>query len=219
MNDPVVLGIETSGILCSVAWWQRNQTLLEYNIEKRNAHATLLASLVEEGLKNLDLSPESINLVAVGSGPGSFTGLRIGMAYAKGFCLGQDIPLIPVTNFEVLAHLAKDHRGPVLTLIEAGKGFYYAGSFPSGSSVPDEQYLAEGSKLIQNIASDSKLIVHEEIARDTLINSVPEFIPIEQGNYSAAVICALGYQKYEQKELLNLDEVEPLYLQPFAGIL
>jgi tRNA threonylcarbamoyladenosine biosynthesis protein TsaB len=219
MNDPIVLGIETSGILCSVAWWQSSQTLLEYNIEKRNAHATLLANLVEKGLKKLGLSGDSISLVAVGSGPGSFTGLRIGMAYAKGFCLGQDIPLVPVTNFEVLADLARDHRGPVLTLIEARRGYYYAGRFSTGSNVPEEQYLTEGSTLIKDIDPESMLIVHEEIAPGTLINSVSNLISIEQGNYSSAAICALAYQKYKQSDLLNLDDIEPLYLQPFAGVL
>jgi tRNA threonylcarbamoyladenosine biosynthesis protein TsaB len=219
MNDPIVLGIETSGILCSVAWWQNNQTLLEYKIEKRNAHATLLANLVEQGLKKLGLSGDSINMVAVGSGPGSFTGLRIGMAYAKGFCLGQDITLIPVTNFEVLAHHARDYKGPVLTLIEARKGYYYTGRFRYGSNIPEEQYLAEGSTLMLNIDPGSKIIVHEEIAPGTLIKSVPNSIPIEKGNYSSAVICAIGYQKYKQKDIMNLDDIEPLYLQPFAGVL
>ena len=56
MNKYFVLGIETSGILCSIAWWQNHQTLLEYNIERKNAHATILAELIDDGFKELNLN-------------------------------------------------------------------------------------------------------------------------------------------------------------------
>ena len=117
MSDHLVLGIETSGILCSVAWWQNGSVLLEYNLEKKNEHAVLLAALVERGFNELKIDHNTVTHVAVGSGPGSFTGLRIGMSYAKGFCFGHNIPLIPVTNFELLSDLAEDNKFPIYTFV------------------------------------------------------------------------------------------------------
>lgn len=218
MNDLIILGIETSGILCSVAWWQKNQILLEYNIERKNAHATLLARLVDDGQKKLNLSSNEIGLVAVGAGPGSFTGLRIGMAYAKGFCLGQDIPLIPVTNFEVLAYPFRDYNSYIFSLIEARNGYYYSNKFFNGTSLNDSQYLAEAGKIIDGLRPNEKVVVHEEISIGNFKAIAPEFVSVEQSDYRASVICSIGHEKYKQKELLDLYEVEPLYLQPFAGI-
>jgi len=219
MSDSLVLGIETSGLLCSVAWWQNDKTLLEYNIERKNAHGTLLASLVEKGQKKLKISSNSIDLVAVGSGPGSFTGLRIGMAYAKGFCLGLGIPLVPITNFEVLFYSVLTYKGSVITLVEARKGYYYVGKFLNGILQKDAQYLVEGHKLIDDSVSNLKFVVHEESVPGHFINLSPNPSMVKQGNYRASIICALGNQKYRQKEVKDLAEVEPLYVQPFAGVL
>lgn len=219
MNDSLVLGIETSGILCSVAWWQNDKILLEYNIEKRNAHGTLLASLVEEGHKKLNISSTSVDLVAVGSGPGSFTGLRIGMAYAKGFCWGLGIPLVPVTNFEVLFYSVRAHKGPVIALIEARKGYYYVGKFLDGILQIDTRYLVEGRKLINSSNSNRMFVVHEESSPGHFIDLCPNSLKVKQGDYRASVICTLGHQKYGQKEIKDLAEVEPFYVQPFAGVL
>lgn len=221
MNDEIVLGIETSGILCSVAWWQKDEILLEYNIEKKNAHATLLANLVNEGLNKLSLSPESVGLVAIAAGPGSFTGLRIGMAYAKGYCFGLNIPMVPVTNFEILAFCIQEHDAPVLALIEARKGYYYVGKFAAGQLVPNEQYIAESQEIIRLLSPEIYTVVHEEVATGFFRSLLPDISKqmVIQGRYSAATICALGHQKFKQNEQWDIDKIEPAYLQPFAGVL
>ena len=219
MNETLILGIETSGILCSIAWWQSGKILLEYNVEKRNAHATLIAKLVEEGVENLGISFDDLDLVAVASGPGSFTGLRIGMAYAKGICLALDIPLIPVSNFEVLAYSERDSGRPVLCLIEARKDYYYAGSFENGFLNPVEQYISEKHEILEKVATGTKIVVHEEINKGLFAAAAKDKYTIQQQDYSAEVICNLGYLKYLENETYLLDEIEPLYLQPFAGVL
>ncbi len=80
------------------------------------------------------------------------------------------------------------------------------------------QYLAEASKIVESLDSDNKLVVHEEITKGYLNNLTPDFIILDQGEYSAATICAIGHLNYNQNNVLHIDDIEPLYLQPFAGV-
>ena len=217
MSNHLVLGIETSGIRCSVAWWQNGSVLLEYNLDRKNEHAVLLAALVEKGFKELGFNPGTATHVVVGSGPGSFTGLRIGMSYAKGFCFGHNIPLIPVTNFEVLSDLAEDDKFPVYTLIEAGRGNYYTGIFKKEKSTLDQKFLSPVSQLEQQLSENGQVVVHEENSKGFIEQSFGKFIKIVDGQYHAARLCLLGYNK-QNDPYKDLNEIEPLYLQKFAGV-
>lgn len=218
MNNVLILGLETSGILCSVAWWQNSAILLEYNIEMRNAHSTILADLIIKGHKKLGIDAHSVSLVAIGCGPGSFTGLRIGMAYAKGFCLGNGIPLIPVTNFEVLAALAEDIQKPIYTLIEARHDFYYTGVFSHKNGELTDKYLADKKTLLSTIPLNAQIIVHEENQKGMFRDAFPPGKSIQQGEYKSSVICEIGYEAFINQQGPLLDEIEPLYLQAFAGV-
>jgi tRNA threonylcarbamoyladenosine biosynthesis protein TsaB len=218
MSNPIVLGIETSGILCSVAWWQNDAILLEYNLERKNEHAVLLAVFVEKGFKKLGINPAETSYVALGSGPGSFTGLRIGMSYAKGFCYGHDIPLISVTNFEMLADLSEENVYPVYTLIEAGKGNYYTGIFKEDKTRLDEKNVYSVSQLEEKISDTGIIVVHEENSQGYLTQVFEKAIRIIDGQYSAAKLCSLGYHKLLRGEMNDISDIEPFYLQAFAGI-
>jgi len=218
MNSHLVLGIETSGVLCSVAWWQDGSVLLEYNLERKNEHAVVLATYVERGLRELGIDPKEITLVVVGSGPGSFTGLRIGMSYAKGFCFGYQIPLVPITNFELLSDLAENNNFPVYALIEAGRGNYFTGIFKQNISKLDNAYLSHVSKLERQLSEYGLFVVHEEISKGYFKRFLDRNVEIIEGQYRAARLCALGYDKQLRNPQLNLKEIEPLYLQTFAGV-
>jgi tRNA threonylcarbamoyladenosine biosynthesis protein TsaB len=219
MNSHIVLGIETSGLLCSVAWWRDHKILLEYNIEKKNAHATLVGKLVNQGFKKLKLKHQAATMVAVGSGPGSFTGLRIGMSYAKGFCYALDIPLVAVSNFEVLAEQISDKFYPLYTLIEAPREKYYVGLFETSYKKLDHMYLASLSQIEKGLAPNGMVIYHEETLKGHFGQQYKGKSGFFQGNYCAGRICSIGFRKFMNGAQSETEEAEPLYLQPFAGIL
>jgi tRNA threonylcarbamoyladenosine biosynthesis protein TsaB len=209
----VSLGIETSGTLCSVAWIKKTQILLEYNIEIPNIHTTLLPDLVQKGFSNLNMKPTDLNLIAVAAGPGSFTGLRIGMAYAKGLGYALDIPVTAVSNFEILAEQSLPNRFPVYAVIDARRENYFVGIFKNNSYTIDHIQYASGDKLV-NILDNKGIIV---TSMKTFPDEFKVKIDVIHADYSAAILAKLGYVKYTNGVIDNIDQLEPIYVREFSG--
>ncbi len=101
-NKPV-LAIETSGVTCGVCIYRNEKEFLSTLLVKDRSHAAKLASLIESSLKSFGITIQDIGSVAVSNGPGSFTGLRVGLSTAKGICSGAQLPLILVPTAEAAA--------------------------------------------------------------------------------------------------------------------
>ena len=209
----LVLGLETSATLCSVAFVENKSTLLEYNIEIANIHATTMPDLVHEGLKRVNKTIKDLDLITIGSGPGSFTGLRIGMAYAKGLGYALNKPVIPVTNFHVLAHQAVRGVWPVIAVIDARRESYYVGEFRNSDQKMDRAQLVSRTQL-DDILGNNSLVVTP--IRDFQCESVNVSVLIVR--YSATIVALLGETLFEQNGADEIDQLEPLYMQKFAGV-
>lgn len=210
----IVLGIETSDILCSVAWVKDDRILLEMNMEERNAHASRLAVLVEKGCDELKLTVKDIGLISVATGPGSFTGLRIGMAYAKGLAYANRIPLVGITNFEVLA-LQGGNRFPVVTVIDAGrKSFYYAYFTREGSGI-DRYGKIDSDSLSDHIPAETVVVLYQRQA--DLPGELASAAYTIRGEYGARYLGRIGSRKIGHDPGEGLETVEPLYITEFAG--
>ncbi len=101
-NFPI-LAVETSGDLCSAAVMLDEKVFFESTVKRKNIHSEILFSLIENIFKEASIGISDIGQIAISAGPGSFTGLRIGMSAVKGIALGASLPIIPVPTFEALA--------------------------------------------------------------------------------------------------------------------
>ena len=215
----MILGIETSGVLCSIAWYENERILLEYNIEKNQIHSTLLADLYKNGMNYLNKSTDDISLAAVSNGPGSYTGLRIGMSFIKGLCFGSDIPIIGVSNFNVLALQAFYNDCSFITLINANKGKFYYAKFETYAGEFSEKGIIEIESLNQ-IANKNIGIIFDYY---TKINEKNEpwnkFAWLSKGRFNASYLCQVADNRFNKSGADNLNNLEPMYLQAFAGIL
>src|ERR687889_406427 len=99
----LILSIETSTSVCSVALHTDGELLANLELHQEYAHASKLAVLIKEALKCASTGLEKVSAVAVSSGPGSYTGLRIGTSLAKGLCYALDIPLLSVPTLQIMA--------------------------------------------------------------------------------------------------------------------
>ena len=213
----MVIGIETSQIICSIAWWMEDKILLEYNIESPNNHATLLPELIYEGFKKVKYNPLDICLICVTTGPGSFTGLRIGMAYAKGLCYGLNKPIIALTNFEILALQAPSDSVPIYTLIDARRGNIYLGKFQKDHKILSSISILPRSKFKDILTSHTTLVVHDNLRLDDgFLDGYKG--KIIYGKYDVGLLCEFGYKKYQSGYRVDINKLEPLYVQQFAGM-
>jgi tRNA threonylcarbamoyladenosine biosynthesis protein TsaB len=197
--------------------WSRYQILYQKLLDAPNLHSTLLAEFIGSGMRELNLKPEQIDLVCITTGPGSFTGLRIGMAYAKGFCFALEKPLVGISNFEILAHPAANLKKPVYTLISAGRGLFYLGIFRQDVGCLDSATVVPGSDLLKECPDPGSIVVAETTAETP---EIPAGL-LERGIRStidSALICQLGYTRYLSGHREDLHSLEPLYIQPFAGV-
>ncbi len=127
-----ILAIETSATVCGVAVWQSAEKNVQIILRESRAHASKIIPLVETVLTQSKLSINDIDAVAVSSGPGSFTGLRIGMSAVKGLCAGSKIPMIKVPTFdasamEVSARLMDGSKFAVMSKVNSTE--YYCAQF------------------------------------------------------------------------------------------
>jgi len=118
----MLLAIDTATRYASVALYGDDGVLAEHTWRSRNRHSVELAPAIAALLAQQNLTPEDLTGLAVTSGPGSFTGLRIGLSVAKGLALGLGISIVSIPTLDVLAYAAGDLERPVIAVLEAGRG-------------------------------------------------------------------------------------------------
>lgn len=124
-----ILSIDTSSNNCSVALIRDMETLGEISVNYNLQHSVLLMPLIEELLERLQIQPKELNALTVSIGPGSFTGLRIGLAAAKGMALALSIPIYASDSMSALAFGAFGYQGILVPMVDALRGGYYTGMY------------------------------------------------------------------------------------------
>ena len=108
-NQKPVLALETSEKICGVCLYFSDDKFFESKINLKNSHSEKIFSSIDYVLKSADIKIKDVEEIAVSTGPGSFTGLRIGMSAAKGLALGNNLPIVPVPTFEAMALQVKKY--------------------------------------------------------------------------------------------------------------
>jgi tRNA threonylcarbamoyladenosine biosynthesis protein TsaB len=212
-----ILNIETATKNCSVAIAQDGKTLLCKQIaESGYSHAEKLHVFIEELLLELQLNYKDLNAIAVSQGPGSYTGLRIGISAAKGLCYALDIPLIAVDTLEILARQLQVSEGYIVPMIDARRMEVYSAIF-------DAKYQKVRETQAEIITEDSFTTLEgtvcfvgdsTEKCATTLTKS--NFIFKDNIVYpSANEMSYLSDEKYKKNDTVDVAYFEPYYLKDF----
>lgn len=223
MSDQLILLIETATASCSVALSQGGKVLAVKEANERNIHATHITLFIEEVMKNSGKEYSQLNAVAVSKGPGSYTGLRIGVSTAKGLCYALNIPLISVDTLKAMADgLMK--RQPIspssylIPMIDARRMEVYMGVYNCDLNVVEEV----SAKIIDDSSfeeySDKELILFGDGAEKfkELFSSRTN-IRFHDFVNSAAHLASIADEKLTMGEVENMAYFEPFYLKDFVA--
>ena len=136
-----LLVIDTSGPVCGTAVMEDEKVLCEYTAQNRNTHSANLMPMIEAALASAGKTAGEIDAIAAVTGPGSFTGVRIGVATAKGLAHGAGIPCIPVDALEALALSAGSFEDVICPIQDARAGQVYGAAFRGGERLTKDEPL------------------------------------------------------------------------------
>lgn len=224
---PLILAIETATEICSVSLIRDNEIIAIRESEGSNEHSALLASFIDEVMKETGFQYQQLDAVAVSKGPGSYTGLRIGVSTAKGLCYAMNKPLISVGTLEAMAFQVIDNNmldanNSVLLcpMIDARRMEVYTAVFdaeleevsPVIAEIIDENSFAETQKKILIFGNGATKCM-SVLKKNEKVILLPE---IRTSSVSVAKIAA---KKFKQSLFEDIAYFEPFYLKDFvAGI-
>ncbi|WP_298894149.1 tRNA (adenosine(37)-N6)-threonylcarbamoyltransferase complex dimerization subunit type 1 TsaB [uncultured Psychroserpens sp.] len=217
----IILSIETSTTNCSVSLSKQGETLvLKEDNNVNYSHAESLHVFIDSVLASAQIDKIDLSAIAVSKGPGSYTGLRIGVSAAKGLSYALDIPLISVSTLEALSHQVTIDEGIIIPMLDARRLEVYSAIFNSSydlvrgieAQILDEQsfqeYLSKGKVhfLGNGVEKTRQLIKHSNAV--FVENKLP----------SANEMSALAFEKYKKSDIEDVAYFEPFYLKDFIAL-
>ncbi|HPI73606.1 MAG TPA: tRNA (adenosine(37)-N6)-threonylcarbamoyltransferase complex dimerization subunit type 1 TsaB [bacterium] len=212
----MILAIETASQVCAVALAQGRELVAEYRLNLKNQHARLLAASVEKILSDCRVQLEDLQAIAVSIGPGSFTGLRIGLSFAKGLAFGRELPIVGVPTLQALASQAPMEHGLVCAVLRSRVNEVYRAFFDINSF---QAYAKNETVVLSTTALAESLPEGCLVITDRQCGLEPQRLraPVYYADLSALTIARLAVDRLTGADSSRNDELEPLYLQEFIA--
>ena len=217
----IILNIETATKNCSVSIADKGKILAIKELNNGNySHAEVLHPFIVDVLREANITSDYIDAVAVSKGPGSYTGLRIGVSAAKGLCFAFDKPLISIDTLTSLSHSITIDNGFIVPMIDARRMEVYAAVFNEKNElireikadIIDESSFSEYLKISKvYFLGDGAQKCKETILHENAVFMDNKFP-------SAKEMAQLSYDKYKISDIENVAYFEPFYLKDFVVI-
>ena len=221
---PCILNLETSTSVCSVALAAGEEVLFEKAAFEGPSHAALLGTFVSETLAALKRTGKTLDAVAVSSGPGSYTGLRIGVSLAKGLCFGLDIPLIAVPTLDCLASEAIRQNGGAsdgfyCPMLDARRMEVYAALYDSALQTvrPVAAEVIDASSYASFLSEGKVCFFGNGADKCKSLLTAPNACFIDSVSPLATGMIPLSLRAFAAHRFENVAYFEPFYLKEFQA--
>lgn len=184
------------------------------------SHAEKLHVYIEEVLKEAKINSEQLQAIAVSKGPGSYTGLRIGVSAAKGLAYALNIPLISVSTLQALAKQVEADSGLIVPMLDARRLEVYSAIFDINNRLVrkiEAQILDENS-FEEQLNIGKVFFIGDGVAKTKTLLSHANAIFIENKLPSADQMSALSFDKYKKSDIEDVAYFEPYYLKDFVAL-
>ena len=226
----LILSIETGTDICSVALANDGELMALRESDEGRDHAKKVALFVDELLRETGVQPSDLDAIAVGKGPGSYTGLRIGVSFAKGMCYALDIPLIAIGSLDALTEVAREDydagildieeeewaKAKLCPLVDARRMEVYAEVFDNeGKALTDVVAEVVTEDSFKEWRKDKFVIFGNGAKKCTELLSDAIFVDIAP---SARGLVRLAEESFKAQKFEDLAYFEPFYLKEFLVI-
>jgi tRNA threonylcarbamoyladenosine biosynthesis protein TsaB len=219
----LILCIETATEICSVAIAKDGQTIALAEDKLGNNHASLLHILVQKALDIAGITLQNLNAIAVSKGPGSYTGLRVGVSSVKGYCYALQIPMIAINTLQSLAngYLTNnpDYKGLICPMIDARRMEVYCALFDNQLA----EILHTQAKIIDEHSFQEELIKNEIVFIGNGAEKCNGKFEYPNSNFEFGYVCnasfmsSLAQEAFDKKQFEDVAYFEPFYLKDFVG--
>lgn len=216
----VILCLETSTTNCSVAIAVDGEIIaLQEDNNNKYSHAEKLHSFIDQVLAESGILKSSLQAIAVSKGPGSYTGLRIGVSAAKGLCFAMDVPLIAIPTLEALAHQAVVENGYIIPMLDARRLEVYAAVFSSDN----DQIRETKAEVLDENSYDGYLkttkvcFIGDGVEKFKALCKHKNAVFMDNKLPSAKQMGALSELKYQKNDFEDVAYFEPYYLKDFIA--
>jgi len=219
----LILSIETSTTVCSIALTDGLNTIASQKLFLEKSHSNLLTVIIQDTLKQCGLKVEELEAVAVSKGPGSYTGLRIGVSTAKGLCYALDKPLISIPTLSAMAHEASTYNTEkylLVPMLDARRMEVYTSTFDSDlSTIVETNAMILDEASFQETLADKRVLFlgdgSDKFKPLVQLNEHARFIP--DISPSAWAVGQLAYDKFLEEDFEDVAYFEPYYLKAFRA--
>lgn len=204
----LTLAISTSSKICSVALLEDNQPIKELNIDNLKTHSENLVPLIDELFTSIGKKVSDLNLIGCDVGPGSFTGIRIGISTIKAIAEVNQIPVVPCTSLEALSY--NINSDTICSLIDARNNQVYCGVFNSEHELIMDYMADDINEVIKKLQNNNiyfvgdGAILHKKILKGDFL---------EDNNIHGANIGICAYNKFKKGIYDTADSIAPMYLR------
>ncbi len=217
----IILSIETSTTNCSVSLSKQGETLVlkeDYNINY--SHAELLHVFIDDVLKTANIKKTEIDAIAVSKGPGSYTGLRIGVSAAKGLCYALDKPLISVSTLHALARQLDTQEGVIVPMLDARRMEVYSALYDYEFNLirTIEAQILDELSFKEELNKGKVFFIGNGTGKTKALLSHDNAVYIDNRLPSSKEMSALAYNKYKIGEIEDVAYFEPFYLKDFIAL-
>ncbi len=217
-----ILALDSSGLVATVAILEDEQTIAEYTVNYKKTHSQTLLPMLDEIVKMTEFDLSTVDAIAVAGGPGSFTGLRIGSATAKGLGLALNKPLIHIPTVDGMAYQLFGNGGLICPIMDARRNQVYTGiyRFEKDFEIVEEQMAISVQELIEKLNAYGERVtflgdgvpVYKALLEQGLQVEVC-YAPAHMNRQSAAAVGALGMKYFADGKVESAREHQPDYLR------
>lgn len=224
---PVILHIESSTLTCSVAVSKNGEVLsLRESHDQSYAHSEKLVVYIDEAIKEANLTPKDLDAVCVAKGPGSYTGLRIGVSAAKGLCYGLEIPLLSVGSLESIANWAKQEfpeeisaASFICPMIDARRMEVYTQLFDYEGNALNSvtAQIIDEQSFGPELEKGNVIFIGDGASKCKEVLTHKNAIFLDDLIVSARGMASIAEAKFEAQSFENVAYFEPYYLKDFVA--